>query len=101
MSLYTVYVTPSAWREIKDLPGHMRQQIKRAIDALADDPHPSASKTIALPEELTYEVRRLRLDKWRVVYAVTEGDKAVDVLTVRKRPPYDYSDLEKLLADMA
>jgi mRNA interferase RelE/StbE len=45
-------------------------------------------------------VRRLRLDKWRVVYAITEEDKAVDVLAVRKRPPYDYSDLEKLLANM-
>lgn len=101
MSLYTVYVTPSAWREIKDLPGHMRQQIKRAIDALADNPHLPASKALIIPEELKYEVRRFRLDKWRVVYAVTEEDKAVDVLTVRKRPPYDYSDLEKLLADMA
>jgi len=100
VSLYTVYVTPSAWREIKDLPGHMRQQIKRAIDALADNPQPPVSKTLAMPEELNYDVRRLRLDKWRVIYAITEEDKAVDVLAVRKRPPYDYSDLEKLLANM-
>jgi mRNA interferase RelE/StbE len=100
VSLYTVYITPSAWHEIKDLPGHIRQQVKRAIDALADNPQPPTSQTLALPEELNYDVRRLRLDKWRVVYAITEEDKAVDVLAVRKRPPYDYSDLEKLLASM-
>jgi mRNA interferase RelE/StbE len=31
------------------------------------------------------------------VYAVTEAERAVDVLAVRKRPPYDYGDLEELL----
>jgi mRNA interferase RelE/StbE len=33
------------------------------------------------------------------VYAITEADEAVDVLAVRKRPPYDYGDLESLLKD--
>jgi hypothetical protein len=32
--------------------------------------------------------------------AVTEADRAVDVLAVRKRPPYDYGDLEELLQKM-
>ena len=36
MSRYTVYIIPRAWKEIKDLPGNMRQRVKRAIDALAD-----------------------------------------------------------------
>lgn len=43
MSRYTVYVIPSAWREIKDLPGYLRQRVKRAIEGIADDPaHPAA-----------------------------------------------------------
>ena len=50
--------------------------------------------------EFEHELRRLRLDKWRVVYAITEEDQAVDVVAVRKRPPYDYGDLETLLADL-
>ncbi len=100
MSKYAVYVTPSALREIKDLPGHVRQQIKRIVDALADDPRSSDSKALNVPEALEYEVWRLRLDKWRVLYAITEEKKVVDVLAVRKRPPYDYSDFEKLLANI-
>ena len=32
-------------------------------------------------------------------YAITETEAVVDVLAVRKRPPYDYGDLESLLAD--
>ncbi|MBI1904200.1 MAG: hypothetical protein HYS13_24155 [Planctomycetia bacterium] len=34
MSRYTVYVTPGAWKEIKRLPGHIRQRVRRAVDAL-------------------------------------------------------------------
>ncbi len=37
MSRYTVYVTPGAWKEIKSLPGNMRQRVRRAVDALAAD----------------------------------------------------------------
>jgi mRNA interferase RelE/StbE len=40
------------------------------------------------------------LDKWRILYAITEADKLVDVLAVRKRPPYDYGDLQQLLGDV-
>lgn len=40
---------------------------------------------------------RLRLDNWRLLYAVTPSEEVIDVLAVRKRPPYDYGDLEKLL----
>ncbi|MGQ9682523.1 MAG: type II toxin-antitoxin system RelE family toxin, partial [Anaerolineae bacterium] len=44
------------------------------------------------------EARRLRLERWRIVYVVTEDDQTVDILAVRKRPPYDYGDLAALLA---
>jgi hypothetical protein len=50
------------------------------------------------PSEPARELRRIRLERWRIVYAVTETDQAVDVLTIRMRPPYDYGDLERLLA---
>jgi mRNA interferase RelE/StbE len=96
---YTVYVIPLAWTEIKTLPGNMRQRVKRAIDALADNPHPAGSLVLDVPES-ERELCRLRLDRWRIVYAVTEAEKTVDVLAVRKRPPYDYGDLEDLLEEV-
>jgi mRNA interferase RelE/StbE len=94
---YTVYITPQALREIKELPGHIRQRVKRAIDKLADHPYPPSSKALDVPN-VDYEVWRLKLDKWRVVYAITESELTIDILTVRKRPPYDYGDLTQLLA---
>jgi len=44
-----------------------------------------------------FELRRIRLDRWRIVYIINEDDESVDVLAVRKRPPYDYGDLSTLL----
>jgi mRNA interferase RelE/StbE len=119
VSRYTVYVTPTAWDEVQDLPGHMRQRIRRAIAGLADEPRPAESKALVRPVQQealdtqdtaasvedalqgpVYELRRIRLDRWRIVYAITEVDLAIDILTVRKRPPYDYGDLERLLSEI-
>ena len=99
---YKVYVLPQAWREIKQLPGNMRQRIKRAIDGLGNDPRPPRSiklDTSGLPA-IDVELRRLRIERWRIVYAITETELYVDVLAVRKRPPYDYGDLERLLEEL-
>jgi mRNA interferase RelE/StbE len=98
LSRYTVYVTPAAWKEIKSLPGRIRQRVRRAVGTLADNPRPGKSKALDVPR-LPCEVRRLRLDQWRLVYAITEVDQLVDILAVRKRPPYDYGDLGTLLED--
>jgi mRNA interferase RelE/StbE len=102
VSAYKVYVTPTALQEVRQLPGHVRQRAKRAVDGLKANPHPPGSKALDLsdvpmPMETRCEVWRLRLDKWRVLYAITEADKTIDVLAVRKRPPYDYGDLDRLL----
>ena len=112
MSLYTVYITPTAWDEVQSLPGHMRQRVRRAITELADQPRPADSKALVYPiqeevrdeedqsQEPAHELRRVRLDRWRIVYAITESDQTIDILTVRKRPPYDYGDLERLLSEI-
>ena len=100
MTRYKVYVTPAAWKEIKGLPGTMRQRVRQAIDALARNPRPAKSKALK-GTELDTEVRRLRLDRWRIVYAVTDAEKTVDVVAIRKRPPYDYGDLQSLLKDFS
>jgi mRNA-degrading endonuclease RelE of RelBE toxin-antitoxin system len=98
MMPYTVYVIPRALRELDDLPGHVRQRARRAISALATEPRPSESTALTLPG-IASEVRRIRLDRWRIIYRVVDADQAVDVFAVRKGPPYDYGDIAQLLAD--
>jgi mRNA interferase RelE/StbE len=96
VSRFTVYITPEAYSEVKELPGHIRQRIREAIDSLAEEPRPPRSKALHFDSPVP-ELRRLRLDHWRIVYTITEADHFVDVLGVRRRPPYDYGDLEALL----
>ena len=96
MNRFTVYVTAPAWDEVKELPGHIRQRVRRAIAGLADEPRPPSSKLLSEPLA-GRELRRIRLDAWRVVYAITESEGTLDILAIRKRPPYDYGDLIRLL----
>lgn len=96
MSHYDLFIHPGAWSEMRALPGHVRQRVRRAIDALARHPRPHSSKRLSAAGS-EHELRRVRLDRWRIVYAITEADKALDVLAVRRRPPYDYGDLEALV----
>jgi mRNA interferase RelE/StbE len=93
-------VLPAAFQEAKALPGNVRQRVKRAIDGLADEPRPAGSTVLDVPG-LPSELRRLRLDQWRVVYAIDETEQTIDVLAVRKRPPYDYGDLQELIAGIS
>jgi mRNA interferase RelE/StbE len=99
VSPYRVYVTPEAFKEIKDLPGHIRQRVRLVIREFADHPNPPRSKRLdfTAPERQLY---RYRLDNWRIVYSITESEKVIDILAIRKRPPYDYGDLQKLLDDL-
>lgn len=101
MNRFTVYIVPHEFQSIKKLPGNVRQRIKRAIDELAENPRPTISKRLDVGdvENLESEVRRLRIDNWRVLYLVGEIERVVDVVAVRKRPPYDYGDLSALLSD--
>jgi mRNA interferase RelE/StbE len=98
MKEYTVFLSPGASREIKSAPARFRGRLRKAIDELAEDPRPSKSKALA-HDELRCEPRRLRLESWRIIYAVIDEDMTVDVLAVRKRPPYKYEDLAKLLEE--
>ncbi len=99
VSAYRLWVPPPVLHLLKRLPGHVRQRVRRAIGQLADDPRPSGSKALDVRDP-AYDLRRLRLDTWRIVYAVREQDRMVAVLAVRERPPYDYGDLQALLADL-
>jgi mRNA interferase RelE/StbE len=102
MNPYSIYIRPRALQEIKNLPGHMRQRVKRAINGFSEQPRPLGSielSDIVLSREYT-QAYRLKMEKWRIIYAIDEAEKAVDVLAVRQRPPYDYGDLGELIQEI-
>jgi mRNA interferase RelE/StbE len=102
MASYQVEVTDEVRKEIRQLPGNMRQRVFRTIQALSDEPRPDhslAMDTTSLVIALSpgAELRRIRITNWRIVYLIEEEIQLVSVLAVRKRPPYQYDDLESLL----
>ncbi|MEW5941630.1 MAG: type II toxin-antitoxin system RelE/ParE family toxin [Chloroflexota bacterium] len=105
MTRFTVYVQPSALEEVKDLPGNFRQRVKRAISDLEQNATPPTSKKLDLSKvseqiDVGKTVYRIQIDRWRIIYSVSDSEEAIDVLAVRKRPPYDYGDLGKLLEEI-
>ncbi len=88
----------------KKLPGHVRQRIVGIVDDLGQNPRPTRSKTLDLLDTTDnsitaeWEVRRFRMENWRIIYAINETWQEVAVLTIQKRPPYNYEDLEFLLS---
>lgn len=97
MKSYHLYITPSAWAELRRLPGNVRKRLRREIDALAMQPAPHAAKQLDYQTGSNAVLYRLRIDKWRIVYAVDDDASLLRVVAIRRRPPYDYGDLEILL----
>jgi mRNA-degrading endonuclease RelE of RelBE toxin-antitoxin system len=101
--MYQVRLSRIVHRERDNLPGAIRQRIKNLINDLPNQPRPFNSIEMLLNEEqlrLDWEVRRIRIDAWRIIYAIEEEFEQIVILAIRKRPPYDYEDLEELLADL-
>ena len=97
---YRLDVSPAAQNEIKRLPGHIRQRMRRAINDLANSPRPPHSKRLDF-ELPSAEPRRLKIDDWRIIYAVIETDwQLIAVVGVRRRPPYAYADLPEVFDEL-
>ena len=97
---YQLWIEDQAKAEVERLPGHMRQRIRQAIRHCSQEPRPHDSRAMRSPVAVEVEVRRLRLEHWRIIYIVDEAASEVGVLAIRKRPPYDYDDLPELLAGL-
>jgi mRNA-degrading endonuclease RelE of RelBE toxin-antitoxin system len=97
---YRLWIKDEAKAEARSLPGHVRQQVRRAINGLGSDPRPHNSLELKIPEGIELEARRIRIDRWRVIYVVDDQWHEVGVLAVRRRPPYDYDDLSELLSGL-
>jgi hypothetical protein len=97
---YDLYVEPEVHAARAHLPGNMRQRLRPAITALAAAPRPPDSPqidTTSLDLRGDIEIRRLRMDRWHIVYALYDGEQWVWVLALHRRPPYDYGDLPDLI----
>ena len=81
MSDYAITFTRSARKEIEALDSTMVNRIFPRIEALAKDPRPKGCRKLYGEENLW----RIRIGDYRVVYAIYDYDRTVDVIAVRHR----------------
>ncbi|MBD2778905.1 type II toxin-antitoxin system RelE family toxin [Iningainema tapete] len=98
--MYRVRLLAAVYRERKALPGVIRQRIKKIIDDLEDNPRLHNSIALQLDNMEIWEARRIRVDDWRIIYAIDEEFQQVAILAIRQRPPYDYEDLGDLFSNL-
>jgi mRNA-degrading endonuclease RelE of RelBE toxin-antitoxin system len=83
--IYKIDISKRTRREIEQLPGHMRQRIKREIAQLAFEPRPVHAIELRGTLEGRYKIK---LDQYRI-----EDDVAlVQVLKAGKKHPGFYDD---------
>lgn len=98
---YDLFIEPEVHASRHTLPGKLRQRVRHAIAQLATEPRPHESRPMNasdLDMRPDVELRRIRLERWRIIYAVCEAERWVWVLAIRRRPPYGYDDLAELVA---
>jgi mRNA interferase RelE/StbE len=97
---YTLVLEAEVHAARTKVPAHIRPRIRQAIDALAHEPRPARSRlldTTGLDIPAGIEIWRLRLESWRVVYAISDDERWVWILGLHRRPPYDYADLPAVI----
>ena len=80
-NLFRVRITPPARRDMRGLPKNVVQRLDPHIRGLSSDPYPANS--IRLVNE--GGLRRMRVGSYRVIYAIDETEREVQVARVKHR----------------
>ncbi len=79
---YEIWLRGAVHKSRRRLPANVRHRIRDLIDDLARNPQPPRSRELQLPEATPsaireqWQLRRVALEDWRVIYAVSETWKA-------------------------
>jgi mRNA-degrading endonuclease RelE of RelBE toxin-antitoxin system len=99
--MYEIKLLASAYNERKILPeGAIRQKIKHIITALAANPRPGNSTELRFNfGALGWQPRRIKIDSWRILYAVDDTAQQAIVLAIRKGVLDEDNNCTQILGD--
>jgi mRNA interferase RelE/StbE len=81
MMSYSIFLAPSARKELQTLPLNIAERILQKIEQLIENPRPAGVKKIKGSASLF----RLRVGEYRVVYEIDDRDHIVDISVIRHR----------------
>jgi len=77
---YSLFVKPSAAKEIEALPKADRQKIVQRIQSLAENPRPLGHEKLSGDDKY-----RIRQGNYRILYTINDGELIVTVVRVGHR----------------
>jgi mRNA interferase RelE/StbE len=81
VSVYQLIFARSARQELEELPRRVAERMLARIDALAENPRPRGGRKLQGPSQLW----RIRVGEYRVIYAIDDSKRTVDILVIRHR----------------
>ena len=81
MADYSITFARSARKELESLSAPLVQRIFPKIEALAKGPRPKGCRKLRGEKNLW----RIRVGDYRVIYAINDDKKVIDIVTVRHR----------------
>jgi len=81
MASYRLEISRSAEKQLGRLPGDDKRKIAAAILSLAEDPRPRGARKLSGYAD----VYRIRIDRYRVLYSVSDKEVVVIVLKLGHR----------------
>ena len=80
MASYSLAIKPSAVKELESVPRKDRLRIIAKIHALASEPRPVGCEKLSGQEQF-----RIRQGRYRIVYSISDREKAVLVFKIAHR----------------
>jgi mRNA interferase RelE/StbE len=80
--MFNIIFDRSAEKDLEALPNNIVRKVLIVIEKLADDPRPSGVKKLKETEEDLY---RIRSGDYRIVYAINDSIKIVNIRRIRHR----------------
>ncbi|MBI3960730.1 MAG: type II toxin-antitoxin system RelE/ParE family toxin [Chloroflexi bacterium] len=86
MNRYRLSYTPGVRHIVDNLPGNIRQRVKRTIHTLLEDPYPAEAEPM---RDDFQQLWRIQIDAWRIVYFVDEEVLIVEIVRVGRKSGSD------------
>ena len=77
---YSLLIEKAAQKELSKIPHPYRKKIIKAIESLADEPHPAGSKKLS-----GREAWRMRIGNYRVIYEINNDRLTILIVKVGHR----------------